>query len=117
MQARDGKSEFVGSSRTCFRSRRRQLLASRRHARRLRRWRRHNVEKQGEASAGLEAASGVQERHVARRKAARGQLGLRKWSARVAGSRARAKQGRGLEVDEGGPSCNFPKVQGPHYKT
>jgi hypothetical protein len=50
---------------------REQLLASRQHAWRLGR-RRRDVEEQGEASAGQEAAAGVQERHVARREAARG---------------------------------------------
>jgi hypothetical protein len=47
------------------------------------------------SSAGWEAAGRVQERHVARRKAARGQLGLGKVSAKAARSRAQAEQRRG----------------------
>jgi hypothetical protein len=47
--------------------------------------------------------------HVARRGAARGQLGLRKWLAKAVGSRAREEQG-GLEVDEGGLVWNFSKM-------
>jgi hypothetical protein len=53
--------------------------------------------------------------HVARRGAARGQLGLGKWPAKAAGSRARAEQ-EGLKVDEGGLVWNFPKMQGLHCK-
>jgi hypothetical protein len=64
---------------------REQQLASQWHAWRLGQ-RRRDVEKQGEASAGREAAGGVQERLVARREAARGQLELGTWPARAAGS-------------------------------
>jgi hypothetical protein len=92
-----------------------QLLASRRHAWRLGR-RRRDVEEQGEASAGREAAAGVQERHVARREVARGQLELGTWPARAAGSGREKTERGGLEVDKGEPSCNFVKVQGLYCK-
>jgi hypothetical protein len=90
-------------------SAREQRLASRRHAWRLGR-RRRNVEEQGEASAGQEAAGGVQERHVVRREAAQGQLELGTWPAMAAGSGREKTERGGLEVDEGRPSCNFLEV-------
>jgi hypothetical protein len=50
--------------------------------------------------------------HVARGKAARGRLVRGTWPARAAGRWAEKRRRRGLEVDEGGSICNFPKVQG-----
>jgi hypothetical protein len=47
------------------------------------------------ASRGREAASAVLERHVARRRAARGQLGSEKWPVRAAGSGAERTERRG----------------------
>jgi hypothetical protein len=91
MQARDGKSEFVMSSRTCFRSRRRHGRAGATAGKPAAR-----VEKQGDASAGREAAGGVQERHVAQREAAWEQLELGTWPARAAGSgREKTERGTG----------------------
>jgi hypothetical protein len=48
--------------------------------------RRRDVEGRGEASRGREAAGAGAGGHVARSRAARGQLGLEKWPAKVAGS-------------------------------
>jgi hypothetical protein len=46
-----------------------------------------------------------------------GAAGARHMAGKSGGSRAQRKQRRrGLEVDEGGLSCNFPKVQGLHCK-
>jgi hypothetical protein len=52
---------------------------------------------------------------VAQSRVARWQLGLGKWPAKAAGSRARGRAG-GVEVDEGGLVCNLSKVQGLHCK-
>jgi hypothetical protein len=49
--------------------------------------------------------------HVAQRGAARGQLGLGKWPAKAAGSRARAEQGEGLEVEDKDLSEIFQKCR------
>jgi hypothetical protein len=68
------------------------------------------------ASAGREAAGGVLRRHVARRKAARGSRSSAH-GRRGRRDRAERKTERGgLEVDKGGPGCNFPKVKGLHCK-
>jgi hypothetical protein len=62
------------------------------------------------ASAGREAASGVLRRHVARRKAARGsRSSAHGWRGRRHRAERKTERG-GLEVDEGGLSCKFPKV-------
>jgi hypothetical protein len=99
------KSGFVGSSRTCSRSRRRHgcagaaagKLAVRVAAQR----RRRDVEERGEGQrgpgsggAGAGAARGAEESD------ARQQV-LSTWPARAAGVGQRRKQSRGLEVDEG----------------
>jgi hypothetical protein len=68
------------------------------------------------ASRGREAAGGVQERHVARREAARGSWGSGTWPAKAAGAAQRKTERGGLEVDEEGLFCNSPKVQGLYYK-
>jgi hypothetical protein len=65
---------------------------------------------EGRASAGWGAAVRVLGRHVAQRRAARGQQVLGTWPARAAGSGREENRGGGLGVDEGGLSCNFPKV-------
>jgi hypothetical protein len=108
---REGKSEFTGSSGTCFKLRRRhgereQVLASQREAWRLRR-RRRDVEGRGEASGGR--ASGGRGRWRARgaEGSYAGQLGLGKRPAKAAGSRARAEQGKGLEVEDRDLSAIF----------
>jgi hypothetical protein len=52
-----------------------------------------------------------------RRGKRRGAAGARHMAGEGGGSRARAETERGgLEVDEEGPSFNFPKVQGLHCK-
>ncbi|PUZ51102.1 hypothetical protein GQ55_6G148300 [Panicum hallii var. hallii] len=94
------KRESVGSSRTCLRPRRRHC----------------GREQRGEASAVGWVVGGVLEQHVVRRGATRGQQRLGTWPARAAGRRREKNRERGLEVDEGGPSCNFPKVQELHCK-
>jgi hypothetical protein len=71
---------------------------------------------EGRASAGWGAAAQVLGRHMARGKAARGQQVLGTWPARAAGSGREENRGGGLEVDEGGLNCKFPKVQGLHCK-
>jgi hypothetical protein len=45
-----------------------------------------------------------------------GQLGSGTWPAKAAGAAQRETERGGLEVDEGGPSCNSPEVQGLHCK-
>ncbi|PUZ39687.1 hypothetical protein GQ55_9G354000 [Panicum hallii var. hallii] len=97
MWVREGKRESAGSSRICSGSKRR-----------------HGEER---ASAGWGAAAQVLGRHVARGKAARGQQELGTWPVRAVGSGREETRGGGLEVDEGGLSCNFPNVQGLHCKT
>jgi hypothetical protein len=96
---REGESEFVGSSRMCFRLRKRhgareQLLASRRHVWRLGR-RRRDVEKQGEvqrgprsSGRGAGAARGVE-------KGGAGQQELGTCPARAAGSGREKNRERG----------------------
>jgi hypothetical protein len=75
----------------------------------------HGEARRGPARAG-EAAAWTQGRHVARGKAARG------WWVRGTGPAKRRwcvgqrNKGGGVEVDEGGSVCNFPKVQGLHCK-
>jgi hypothetical protein len=114
------KSESVGSSRTYFKSRKRHggrelLLASRRHAWRLRRWR-HDVEQRGEGQRGEGVAARVLGRHVAQRKAAWGSW-CSSHGRRGRRDRAERKTERGrLEADEEGPGCNLSKVQGLHCK-
>jgi hypothetical protein len=58
-------------------------------------WRDEEKPARGRASGGHGAGG-----HVARRRAARGQLGLGKAAGVRRVSRARAEQGRGLEVDD-----------------
>jgi hypothetical protein len=121
MHVCERKSEYGGSSRTYFKSRKRHggrelLLASRRHAWRLGRWRR-NVEQRGEGQhgvgsggAGARAARGAEESGA-------GAAGSRHMAGEGGGSRAERKTERGgLEVDEEGLMCDFPKVQGLHCK-
>jgi hypothetical protein len=93
---------------------REQELASRRESWRLGRWRR-DVEKRGEGQRGV--GSGGTGAGAARgaMKGGAGRLVCGTWPMRAAGSGAE-KQRRGLEVDEGGSVCNFPKVQGLHCK-
>jgi hypothetical protein len=62
------------------------------------------------SSTGWRAAARVLGRHVAQREEARGQQVLSTWPARAAGSGAEKIERGGLEVDEGGLSCKFPKV-------
>jgi hypothetical protein len=59
------------------------------------------------ASAGWGAAGAVLERHVARSRAARGQLGLRKSAGEGGGVGLERSTAGGLEVDEGGLVCNL----------
>jgi hypothetical protein len=54
--------------------------------------------------------------HVAWLRAARGRPVRGTWPARAAGHRADRKQSRGAGGRRRGLSCNFPKVQGLHYK-
>jgi hypothetical protein len=68
------------------------------------------------SSAGWGAAARVLGRHVAPRRAARGWPVLGTWPVKAAGSSREENRGGGLEVDEGGLSCKFPKVQGLQYK-
>jgi hypothetical protein len=64
----------------------------------------------GSGGAGAGAARGAEGSGA-------GAVGARHMAGEGGGSRARAETKRGgLEVDEGGPSCNFPKVQGLHCK-
>jgi hypothetical protein len=88
-----------------------QLLASRRRAWRLGRRRRRDVEGRGEASGGR--ASGGRGRWRARgaEGSYAGQLGLGKRPAKAAGSRARAEQGKGLEVEDRDVSAFFQKCR------
>jgi hypothetical protein len=64
------------------------------------------------AEAGQAVGEGVGG-HVARRGAARGQLGLGKWPAKAAGSQARAEQGEGLEVEARDLSAIFKNAGTP----
>jgi hypothetical protein len=64
------------------------------------------------ASAGWEAATRTLGRHVARGKAVQGRQRRGTWPGMAAGHRAEKTESRGLEVDEGGSVCNFPKVRG-----
>jgi hypothetical protein len=65
-------------------------------------------EKPPEAGQAVGAGAGG---HMARRGAARGQLGLGKWPVKTAGSRARAEQGEGLEVEDKDLSEIFQKCR------
>jgi hypothetical protein len=91
---------------------REQELASRRELWWLGRWQR-NVERRGEGQREVGSGGEVLGRHVARGKAARGRPVRGTWPARAGGGgRAEKTEERRLEVDEGGPVFNFPKVQG-----
>jgi hypothetical protein len=68
------------------------------------------------SSTGWGAAARVLGRHVAPRRATRGRLVLGTWPVKAAGSGREENRGGGLEVDEGGLSCKFPKLQGLHCK-
>jgi hypothetical protein len=74
------------------------------------------VEERGEASRGREVVGAGARGHVARRGAARGQLGLR----HMAGEGGRAGVERNRERRAGGrrwgPICNSPKIQGLQCK-
>jgi hypothetical protein len=80
-------------------ARMKQLLGSRRRVWQLGR-RRHDVEGRGEASGGWASIGAGAGGHVARRGAEWGKLGLGKRSAKAAGSRVRAEQREGLEVED-----------------
>jgi hypothetical protein len=64
------------------------------------------------SSAGREAAGGVQERHVARREAARGQLELGTWPVRAAGSGREQNRERGTGGRRKGTHLQFIKSAG-----
>jgi hypothetical protein len=53
-------------------------------------------------------------RHVACLRAALERGGAQHKADRVAVARGRETEEMGREVDEGGPSCQFQKIQGPH---
>ncbi|PUZ51036.1 hypothetical protein GQ55_6G133900 [Panicum hallii var. hallii] len=101
------KSESVGSSRTCSRSRRRHNRSGSGGAT----WR-----SEERASVGWRVAARVLGRHVAQREAARGQQMLGTWPARAAGVGQRGETEQGAGGRRRGLSCNFPKVQGLHCK-
>jgi hypothetical protein len=114
MQSRKSKSGFVGSSRTCSRSRRRHGRAgaaagNRRDAWRLgRRW--CDVEDRGEGQRGVgSGGTGAGTAHGTEGSGA-GQQVLGTWPARAAGSGREKTERGGLEVDEEGPGCNLSKV-------
>jgi hypothetical protein len=71
-------------------------------------------EKPPEAGQAVGAGAGG---HVAWRGAAWGQLGLRKWPVKAAGSRAQAEQGEGLDVEDKDLSENFQKYRDSTVKT
>jgi hypothetical protein len=54
--------------------------------------------------------------HVAQLRAARGQWVHGTWPAKRRWCVRQRNRGGGVEVDEGGSVCNFPKVQGLHCK-
>jgi hypothetical protein len=68
------------------------------------------------ASRGREAAGAVQERHVARGRAARGSWGSGNGQRGRWGRRREKQREEGAGGRRGGPGCNFSEVQGLHYK-
>jgi hypothetical protein len=79
-----------------------------------RRWR--DVEERGEGQRGSGSGGRVAEAARGAKEGGTGQQELGTWPARAAGSGREKKERGGLEVDEGGPSCIFPKMQGLHCK-
>jgi hypothetical protein len=74
------------------------------------------VEEQGEGQRRVGSGGrGAGAAHGAKRGGA-GQLGLEHMAGEGGGAAQRETERGGLDVDEGGPSCNSPKVQGLQYK-
>jgi hypothetical protein len=96
----------VGSSKTCSRSRRRHGRVAAAAGNRREAWRLGaTAARRGEAGRG--PARGGERRH--------GCWGGT-WPVRAAGVGHKENRERGLEVEEGGLICYFPKVQGLHCK-
>jgi hypothetical protein len=78
--------------------------------------RRRDVEKQGGVQRGVGSRGRGAGAARGAEKGGAGKQELGTWPVRAAGSGREENRAGGLDVDEGRPSCNFPKVQELHCK-